>query len=203
MKLYSDKRAPNPRRVRIFLAEKGIDDVEIVNLDIGAGEHQSDEFLAVNPLGWLPVLELDNGVRIAESVAICRFFEETKPTPPLFGMGAQERAVIEQWNRHVEFEIFMPITAAFRNGHPYWADRIAQAPAYAEISKKLATQRFDWLDQSLAHKPWIAGETFSIADITALAAIDFGRLPKIRIGENRPHLAHWYEAVNARPSSKA
>jgi len=203
VKLYSDERAPNPRRVRIFLAEKGETGVEIVNVDLASRQTETDSFRQINPLGWLPVLELDDGSRIAESVAICRYFEETQPSPPLFGEGAVGRAQVEQWNRHMELEILVPVSESFRHGHQYWADRLEQAPDYATITTKRIASRFDWLDTTLADREWIAGDSYSIADITALAGIDFARLLKLRVGDDRKHLARWYAAMKARPSSSA
>ena len=204
MKLLSDKRAPNPRRVRIFLAEKGISDqVEVITLSIDAGDTLTDEFQQKNPLGWLPLLELDDGTIIAESIAICRYLEALHPSPPLFGEDALGRAAVDQWIRHIEFEVMVPVMQAFRNGHAYWKGRIEQVPEYAPFAVKLARSRFDWLEDELAKRPWIAGESFSVADIAALSAIDFGKLSNIRIGDERPNLADWYKRINERPSAKA
>lgn len=204
MKLYSNQHAFNPRRVRIYLAEKGLgDSVEIVEVDIAKGENLTPEFLAVNPLGLLPVLELDDGTRIPESMAICRYFETLHPEPPLFGGDDPLRAAtIEQWQRHLELELALPAAFSFRHGHPFWEGRIEQIPAWAEHARLRAIERLDWLDQVVADRTWIAGESFSVADITGLCAVDFCKLSKVRIGE-REHLARWYARVNERPGARA
>lgn len=204
MKLYSNQHALNPRRVRMYLAEKGLADaVEIVEVDIAERENRSAEFLAKNPLGWLPVLELDDGSHIAESIAICRYFEALHPAPPLFG-GADPRqiAAVEQWQRHLELELALPASFAFRHGHSFWADKIEQVPAWGDYARRWAIERLDWLDQVLAGRPFMAGAEFSVADITGLCAIDFCRLSKVRVGE-RENLARWYAEVSERPSARA
>ena len=202
MKLYDSKPAPNPRRVRIFLAEKGLE-VPTVQLDIGKRENRTAPFLAMNPLGGLPFLELDDGTVIAESVAICRYFEEIHPNPPLFGSGAIERAQVEMWQRRMELELFRYVTGCFQNTHEFFRGRIEQVPAYGELCKRSALARLEWLDQELSGHPFVAGPCYSIADITALVSIDFGRVVGIRIAPEQKHLARWHEAVSARPSAKA
>ena len=202
MKLYDSKPAPNPRRVRIFLAEKGLE-VPTVQLDIGKRENRTAPFLAMNPLGGLPFLELDDGTVIAESVAICRYFEEIHPNPPLFGSGAIERAQVEMWQRRMELELFRYVTGCFQNTHEFFRGRIEQVPAYGELCKRSALARLEWLDQELSGHPFVAGPRYSIADITALVSIDFGRVVGIRIAPEQKHLARWHEAVSARPSAKA
>lgn len=207
MKLYQDPRAPNPRRVRIFLHEKGLlDQVERVDVLINDRAHQTPEHLARHPLGLVPVLELDDGRRLRESVAICRYFEELHPTiePNLFGAEPWERAVIEQWNRHAELELYFPISQVFRNTHPFWEGRIPQAPDFGAIMREVVAERMRWLDDELATRPYLAGDRFTIADITALCAIDFGKPSQIRIDPaSQPNLARWYQTVAARPSAKA
>ncbi len=202
MKLYDSAMAPNPRRVRIFLAEKGIE-VEKVQVDLARAENRSPGFLAKNPLGGVPVLELDDGTCIAESVAICRYFEETHPEPPLMGVDAVDRALVEMWNRRMEFEVFLPIAQVFRNTHEFFKGRIPQVPEWGEVCREAATRRLAWLDGVLAERPFVAGERFTIADITALCGIDFGRVTGIRIGPDQKNLARWHEAVSGRPSAKA
>lgn len=207
MKLYQDPRAPNPRRVRIFLHEKGLlDRVERVDVLINDRAHQTPEHLARHPLGLVPVLELDDGRRLRESVAICRYFEELHPEaePNLFGADPWERAVIEQWNRHAELELYFPISQVFRNTHPFWEGRIRQAPDFGAIMRDVVAERMRWLDDELATRPYVAGDRFTIADITTLCAIDFGKPSQIRIDPaSQPNLARWYQAVAARPSAKA
>ena len=202
MKLYDSRTAPNPRRVRIFLAEKGIS-VPVEEVDIVSAQNRSAEFRAKNAMGTLPVLELDDGTTIAESVAICRYFEELQPEPPLMGTDAKDRAVVEMWQRRMEYEVFLPITQVFRNGHAFFKGRIPQVPEYGEVCRKHAEQRLEWLDGVLADRPFIAGERYTIADITALCAIDFGRVSSIRVTPEQPNLARWHAAVSSRPSAKA
>jgi glutathione S-transferase len=202
MKLYDARTAPNPRRVRIFLAEKGIT-VPVEQVDIVSAQNRSPEFRARNAMGTLPVLELDDGTTIAESVAICRYFEELQPEPPLMGTDAKDRALVEMWQRRMEYEVFLPITQVFRNGHAFFKGRIPQVPEYGEVCRTHAEQRLAWLDGVLAERPFVAGERYTIADITALCAIDFGRVSNIRVTPGQPDLARWHAAVSSRPSAKA
>lgn len=203
MLLYQDLRAPNPRRVRVFLAEKQLA-YETVNVSIAAAEHQREGFLAKNPLGLLPVLELSDGRVLRESMAICRYLEELHPEPNLLGRDAWERAWIEQWNRHAELELLYPIAQVFRNLHAFWKCKITQAPDFGAAMKELALGRMRWLDAELAERPYLAGERFTVADITALCAIDFGKVSDLRIdAQAMPHLARWHALVSARPSARA
>jgi glutathione S-transferase len=200
--LYDSKVAPNPRRVRIFLAEKGIE-VPTKQVDIGKGESREPAFLAKNPLGGLPVLELDDGTCIAESLAICRYFEELQPQPPLLGTDAKDRAIVEMWSRRSELELWRFVTGCFQNTHDFFKGRIEQVPAWGELCRKTARERLAWFDRELASRAFIAGERFTIADITVLCAIDFGRVVDIRIAPAQKNLARWHEAVSSRPSAKA
>ena len=202
MKLHDSKLAPNPRRVRIFLAEKGIA-VPLVNVDIARAENRQPPFLAKNPLGGLPVLELDDGTCIAESVAICRYFEGVQPEPPLMGLDAKDRALVEMWNRRMELEVFVPIAQVFRNTHEFFKGRIEQVPAWGEACRRVAEKRLEWLDQELASREFVAGDRFTIADITALCGIDFGRITRTSIQPGQKNLERWHEKVSARPSAKA
>ena len=202
MKLYDSKMAPNPRRVRIFLAEKGIE-IPTEQVDLGKGETRQPAFLARNPLGGVPVLELDDGSVIAESVAICRYVEELHPAPPLLGTDAKDRALVEMWQRRAENEVFRNVTGCFQNTHAFFAGRIEQVPEYGEVCRKSARARLTWLDRELAAHPFLAGDRYSIADITLLCAIDFGRVVDIRIAPEQKHLLRWYEAVSSRTSAKA
>lgn len=202
MKIYDSNTAPNPRRVRIFLAEKGIQ-VPYEQVDIGNAVNRGDEFRKKNPMATVPVLELDDGTYIAESVAICRYFEELHPEPPLMGIGAKDRALVEMWQRRMELELLLPVADAFRQRHEFFKGRILQVPEYAEVQKKNAESRLAWLNEVLATRPFIAGERYTIADITTLCAVDFGRVSKIKIQPAQTHLTRWYEAVSSRPSAKA
>jgi glutathione S-transferase len=202
MQLYDSKPAPNPRRVRIFLAEKGIT-VPSVQVDLGKAGNREPAYLEKNPLGGVPILELDDGTVIAESVAICRYFEELHPQPPLFGTDAKDRALVEMWNRRMELEISLPIMQTFRNTHAYFKGRIPQVPEYGEVCRASATKRLAWMDGELARREFVAGPRFTIADITLLIGVDFGRVVKIGIQPEQKNLARWYEAVSARPSARA
>ncbi|MFP6630795.1 MAG: glutathione S-transferase family protein [Myxococcota bacterium] len=202
MKLYDSKMAPNPRRVRIFLAEKAID-VPTVQVDIGAKANLEPGFLALNPLGRVPVLELDDGTCIAESVAICRYFEGQQPDPALMGVDAQDAAVVEMWQRRMEQQVLENIAGCFRNTHDFFKGRIPQVAEYGEVCRGSATERLAWLDEVLADSEFIAGDRYTIADITAQVGIDFGRVTKIGIQPDQKNLARWHEAVSARPSASA
>jgi glutathione S-transferase len=203
MLLYQDPRAPNPRRVRIFLAEKNVayDTIEVL---IAAHAHETPEFRKKNPLALLPVLEFSDGRLLRESMAICRYLEELHPEPNLFGVDAWERAQIEQWNRHAELELLFPVAQVFRNTHAFWKGRIKQAPEFGEIMREHVTHRMGLFEAELARHPYIAGDRFTVADITALCALDFGKISDIRIkAETHPHLAAWHQRVSERPSTKA
>ncbi len=209
MKLYDYTMAPNPRRVRIFLAEKGIK-VETTQVDIPAGENLADEFRAINPRCLLPTLVLDDGTVIDESVAICRYFEELHPEPPLMGTDAQSKAVIEAAQRHMEWDGLMPVAEAFRNGNPTFADRATSGsrnvPAIADLvvrGQLLAGRFYDALNATLAQSEYVAGDAFSIADITAFCVVDFAKWVQIRAGDEHPHLQRWYAAMKARSSANA
>jgi glutathione S-transferase len=202
MKIYESHNAPNPRRVRIFLAEK---DIQILydEVDIVKAVNRGEDFRRKNPLGTVPVLELDDGTFISESVAICRYFEELHPQPSLFGSDAKQRALAEMWNRRMEFNILQPIADSFRQRHDFFKGRIRQLPEYADVQRLNAEDGLAWLERELATRRFIAGDQFSIADITALVAIDFGRVSKIGIKPEQPNLARWHAEVSARPSAKA
>jgi glutathione S-transferase len=202
MKIHESRNAPNPRRVRIFLAEKGIQ-VPYEEVDIVKRVNRDEEFRRKNPLGTVPVLELDDGTFISESVAICRYFEEIHPEPPLFGSDAKQRALVEMWNRRMEFNLLQPIADSFRQHHDFFKGRIRQLPAYAEVQRLNAEDGLTWLDRELSARRFIAGDQFSIADITAVVSIDFGRVSKIAIKPDQTNLARWHAEVSARPSAKA
>lgn len=201
MKMYTTKVAPNPKRVHIFLAEKGIE-VDCVEIDLGNSENLNADFVAINPLARVPVLELDDGTHIAESVAICRYFEEQQPEPPLFGTDAKDKAVVEMWNRRMETEILANMSMCFRHTHRYWEGRIPQINEFGELCRSNAMERMAWLDGELADREFIAGDRFTVADITAFTGFLIGRVPKIRIGEDMTNLQRWFDAVAARPSTQ-
>lgn len=201
LKLYSYPRAPNPRRVLIFLAEKGIS-VPVETVDIMQRANRQPPFLAKNPLGGIPVLELDDGDCIAESVAICRYFEELQPEPPLFGSGARQRAEVEMWNRRVELGLLNAIGMVWAHGSPLTAQIVKQIPENVAPSRARADAFFELLDGALGKRPFLAGERFSIADISALCAIDFGRtFVEVAPNPALANLARWHREVSARPSA--
>ncbi|HXW84311.1 MAG TPA: glutathione S-transferase [Candidatus Binataceae bacterium] len=202
MKLYEFTQAPNPRRVRIFLAEKGIN-VPTEQVNLASADNRKPEFVKRNPMGTLPVLELDDGTNLAESVAICRYFEELHPEPNLLGRDAKERAVIEMWQRRMELEVLMMTAGSFRNTSDFFKGRIPQVKEYGEICKNAAIKRLEWLNTELANREFIAGNRYTIADITGLVGIDFGRTTQIRIQPEQTNLQRWYNAVSSRPSAKA
>ena len=203
MKLIDQARTPNPRRVRIFLAEKGVS-VPSEPLDLMQNQHKTDDFSAINPFQSIPVLILDDGTAIAESVAICRYFEELHPSPPLFGTGALERAMVEMWNRRMELGLFQCVVHAFRHLIPAMsALEKPQVPEWGQANKLRIDEQMSRLDRQLAYHRFVAGDTFSIADITALVAIDFTRPLKIERPQSLTHLNRWYAEVSSRPSAKA
>jgi glutathione S-transferase len=203
MKLYSLKGAPNPRRVRIFLAEKRVS-LPVEEFELEKGLHRQPDFLKRNPLGLLPVLELDDGRTICESVAICRHFDEMIPEPPLFGRSSRERVDVEMWSRHMEHELLVPMIDVFVHTHPLWAGKRAQIPAYGELRHGQMTERLRWIDEVLKDREFIAGDRYTIADITAQVAVLTGRaVARLEIPDDHTNLARWWKAVSTRPTARA
>ncbi|MBZ9677669.1 glutathione S-transferase [Mesorhizobium sp. ES1-1] len=203
MKLFDGGRAPNPRRVRVFLAEKRIE-VPLVPVDMGAMEHKKQEVSSRNALQRLPVLELDDGTVITESVAICRYFEELHPEPALFGRGAIGKARVEMWQRRMEFNLLNCVAQAFRHIHPAMKEwEIPQIPEWGEANKPKALEFLKMLDGELANRDFIAGDDYTIADITGLIAIDFMKPARIKVPEDFTHVLRWHHAVSSRPSAAA
>ena len=203
MKILQTKTAPNPRRVRVFLAEKGIE-VPYEELDLMQGALKTPEFTSLNRFQRVPVLILDDGTAIAETMAICRYFEETKPEPALLGKGAKQRAVIEMWNRRMELGLLFSVAQAFRHLHPAAAPlEVPQVAAWGEANKPRALEILQFMDEELGKHRFIAGEDYSVADITALVAVDFARVARIQRSEGHKNLARWHAEVSARPSAKA
>ena len=211
MKLYDCQMAPNPRRVRIFLAEKGIDmpKIEVSILD---GSNLKPDYLRVNPRGLLPVLELDDGTRLDETVAICRYIEETHPEPNLMGKTALEKATIESWQRHMEFDGLAAVGEIIRNSIPAFSSRglpgvtdtVPAIPALVERGTASLKRFYERLEKRLAETQFIAGDRYTIADITALCAVDVANnFLKISIPEGNTNSRRWHAAVSARPSAKA
>ena len=203
MKLFDGGRAPNPRRVRVFLAEKGIV-VPLVSVDMGALEHKQQAVSSRNPLQRLPVLELDDGSVLTESVAICRYFEELHPEPALFGRGALAKAQVEMWQRRMEFNLLSCVAQAFRHIHPAMKDwEIPQIPEWGEANKPKAVAFLRLLDDELGSREFIAGDGYSIADITGLIAVDFMKPARIKVPEECANVLRWHQAVSSRPSAAA
>lgn len=203
MKLYNHSVAPNPRRVRIFAAEKDIE-LKLEEVDILAGQSRTPEFLAINSSGAVPVLELDDGSHLSESVAICRYLEGLHPEPNLLGHDLREQADIERWNRRMELELFAAIGRTVQNTSAIFQGRFKQFPEYGETQRAVAYQRLERMNRELNGHQFIAGDRFTIADITALVAIDIGaRLANIRIDPELTRLSRWHDAVSRRPSALA
>jgi glutathione S-transferase len=203
MKLYDGGRAPNPRRVRIYLAEKSLD-VPLEPVDLGALAHKSPEYTAINPLQRLPALQLDDGTVLTESIAICRYFERLHPEPPLFGIGAKEAAVIEMWERRIEFHLLGPVSHIFRNSHPAMkAMEVPQVPAWADANRPRVQDFLALLDGELRNRRYVAGDRYTVADITGLVAVDFMKPAKLAVPETLTHLKRWHADVSARPSAQA
>ena len=203
MKLYDSKTAPNPRRLRIFLAEKGIT-LPTEQVDIMAKQHKTPEYAAINPLQRMPALELDDGTVITESIAICRYFETLQPEPPLFGVGAKETALVEMWNRRCEINFFANVAAVFRHLHPAMKElEVPQIPAWAEANKPRVTWFLEWMDRELATREFVAGDRFSVADITMLCGVDFLKPARLTMPEASANVKRWHATVSARPSAAA
>lgn len=195
--------APNPRRVRIFLAEKGLK-VPTELLSITAGEHKKPEFLSVNPLGQIPALKLDDGEVITESVSICRFFEALHPEPPMFGKGPKGMAEVDMWVRRVELRLMVPVGMVWMHTHPFAARVVVpQYKDFGESNRPRAIAAMRYFDESLATRPWLAGKDYSIADITLLTTIDFAIFIGIGLPDDMPNLKAWHERASARPSAAA
>jgi glutathione S-transferase len=203
MKILETRTAPNPRRVRIFLAEKGVQ-VPFEDLDMMKGALKTPEFTQLNWFQRVPVLLLDDGTAISETMAICRYFEEVQPEPALFGKGAVGRATVEMWNRRVELGLLFSVAQAFRHLHPAMASlEVPQVTAWGEANKPKALDILGFLDRELAGRQYIAGDALSVADITALVAVDFLRPARIQRPPELKNLERWHQAMSARPSAKA
>lgn len=203
MKLYVAPRAPNPRRVTLFIAEKGIEGIERINVDLGAKEHFGIDYRRISPLAKVPVLQLDDGRVLGESRAICSYLEGLYPQPNLMGDGFEERAFIESIDRQVELYLFLAVANTIRHTHPGLA--ALEHPQFADFGQAQALKVRDvarWLDDELSRRPYVAGARFTIADITLLCALDFARgLMKYKPGdEGLQHLQAWRERIAARPA---
>jgi glutathione S-transferase len=202
MKIYDTKTAPSPRRVRIFLAEKNIP-MEYIQIDIQKGENISAQMRAKNPIGKIPILELDDGSCISEGASICLYFEELYPEINLLGIDPLEKATIDMWQRQVELYFFGQVGMCFQHTTGYFKDRMTPVKEYGEVAGKNAVDFLKVLEKRLAESTFIAADRFTIADITALCAIDFARVVNIKITDELPNLQRWYGVVSSRASAKA
>lgn len=209
MKFYDCAPAPSPRRARIVLAEKGLyDRIERVEVNLREGEHRTPEFAQINPWLTVPVLELDDGTRIRSSAGIFHYLEAAYPEPPLLGRSAVERGVVADLEWRVEFEGFSSVGECLRNSAKGMVNRALtgpfdyeQIPALAERGRQRAQRFLEGLDALVGDKPFLAGDIFSIADITALVAVDFAKWLKLALPEDATNARRWYEAVSSRPSA--
>ena len=201
MKLFVTVRAPNPRRVQLFLAAKQLDPaaigLEVVQVDLSAQENRQAAYLQINPLGQLPALQLDDGTTINDSIAICRYLELCYPAHPLFGVTAFEQAKIDQLSRQAEQEVLFPMMYAFQHGHPFWAGKVEQLPEFAPLARRRALSRFSYFEQILASQDYLYAGQLSVADLTLYAALDFGRLAGLKVDEQHPHLLAYYQRLHA------
>jgi glutathione S-transferase len=204
MHLYGSKRAPNSDRVEMFLAEKGIE-VPFIEVNLMKGEHYGEDYRKLAPNRRVPCLVLDDGTTVRESIAICRYFEELHPEPPLFGVGPLERARVEMWQRLMEFELFLPIGMRFRHGHPAMAAlEKPQFPDFGEAQAVVALKRIGVLNKELADRRYLLGDTFTVADITAYIALGFGKLSKIVPDpEQHPNVIRYLADIAVRPGAQA
>jgi len=202
MKLYDSTIAPNPRRVRIFLAEKGLT-VPVEQVDMRSGVNRQPAFLAKNPMGMLPVLELDDGTCIAESLVICEYFEDLHPDPALIGRTPQERAETRMWERRMELEVMGPLLSAFRHGSPFFKGRITQVTDMVEPCRATTAKRLAWVNGLLGEREFVAGNRYSIADITLFCTLDFGGKVGEAYDPSLTNVVRWHEAMKARPSAAA
>ena len=218
MKLYNWQLSPNCRRARMFILEKGMDLPEIE--EVGAtAEHLvpggqfglSDNYVKIWPHALVPMLETDDGLRIGEAMAICRFLEDERPEPNLMGRDSREKACIEMWERRAYDEGIVGAVEAFRNAHPAFIDRglagslepVPQIPALVERGRGRVNRFYRKFDEQLKQNWFVAGDRFTVADITALCSVDFANIVGIPVPQDCPSLAGWYEEVSARPAAKA
>jgi glutathione S-transferase len=203
MKLYDSKLAPNPRRTRIFLAEKGIS-LPTEQIDIAAQQHKTPEYAEINPLQRMPALMLDDGTIITESIAICRYFEMLHPEPPMFGVGPKDSALVEMWNRRAEINFFANVAAVFRHTHPAMKElEVPQVPAWADANRPRVAWFLEMLNGELANREFIAGDRYTVADITMQVAVDFMKPARLVMPEGVANVKRWHAAVSARPSAGA
>ena len=204
MKIYETSTAPNPRRVRMFLAEKGLlDKVEFVQVDLQKGENLTPEYQAMNPMKKVPVMQLDDGNCVAETMAICLYFEQMYPEKPLMGTTPLEKAQLEQWQRWLDYYFFMPTGMCFQHTTGYFKDRMNPIKEWGEEAGRQVADFLAFLDKHLEGREFIYGDDVTAADITAFCTVDFARVVKIRIAPEQTNLQAWYDRMKERPSAKA
>jgi glutathione S-transferase len=203
VKVYDAAIAPNPRRVRWVMAEKGIADIEVVPVSIADAEHKQPAYLAKAGLPNLPMLEMDDGTAITESIAICRYLESRYPEPNLFGRTPEETAVIEMWMRRAEMMVATPFMLGVRLTHPGFAALETPAPAVGVWNQQVALSALRVLDRQLDGREWLAADRLTIADIVAFIGIDFARIVRLRPPEELTHVTRWTAAMRERPAAKA
>jgi glutathione S-transferase len=203
MKLYDSRRAPNPRRVRWFMAEKGIDDIEVIDVDLLAGAHRAPDYVARAGIAQAPALTMDDGTTITESIAICRYLESLYPSPNMFGEGPKETAIIEMWMRRAELLCAMPLMLAVRHTHPALAALETQVPEVAANNREQGERALALFDRRLADSPCVAADRVTIADGVLYVGMEFARLVKFAVPAELPHLAAWQTAMRERASGSA
>lgn len=202
MKIYDFAGAPNPKRLRVYLAEKGIQ-VPCEQVNIIAGENRTPDFRAKNPLGLLPVLELDDGSCLPESLAIIEYFEELHPTPPMIGTTPLERARVRALERTAELSVLNRVATVFQNTHPFMAARIKQSADAAETARGQLAAGLQVLDAAIGKRPFVAGDRPTIADCTLFAALEFAEFAQVAIDPSFANVARWHAAFKQRPSAQA
>lgn len=200
MHLYTTSASPNGKRVAVVMKEKNIE-IPLTQIDLMAAENLSKEYLAKNPMGRVPVLELDSGFMLAESVAISRYLEILAPEPNLFGIDPEKQCVIEMWHRRAEINLFIPVAQAYRNSSGVFKDREPVSAEWGDISAGFARDAVPVFEQQLASNEYIAGDRYSIADITLAITLTFARNTGLDL-LSTPHIAGWHERITARPSFK-
>ena len=203
MQLYDSRLAPNPRRVRWFMVEKGIDDIEVIDVDLMQGAHKTPEYLARAGIAQAPALTMDCGTTITESLAICRYLESLHPEPNMFGRDPKETAIVEMWTRRAELLAALPLMLAVRHGHPALAALETQAPEVAANNRAQADRSLALFDRRLAESEWIGAERVTIADGVLYMGMEFARLVRFAVPEELTNLARWQTAMRSRASAKA
>jgi glutathione S-transferase len=200
LKLFNNPRGSNPKRVRMYLAEKDLE-IPLETVDFGKMEHRTPEFRRINPMATLPVLQLEDGTYLSESYAICRYLEELYPEPPLFGASPKERAIIEMWNRRIELDVAVYATNFVKHQGEFFKGTLTQVPEYVEACRTDAMKKFDWLNEELATRDYMAGDAFSVADISAYCRLETGKHAGLFFADRHVNLLDWWARIEARPSA--